>query len=136
MGRVSQVKQGRDGAIREVELMASSERKIRRPVNLLIPLEVQDSANEFGDNSKDIQDSANPEHNEPTLLSKGKDPSATTHNYNVRPRPTRPKIIDAIATTSSSQRNKAVIIHVEGSGDDGPQRALFDRGRRPQRMLQ
>uniref|UniRef100_A0A7I4XT24 Fe2OG dioxygenase domain-containing protein n=1 Tax=Haemonchus contortus TaxID=6289 RepID=A0A7I4XT24_HAECO len=142
MGRVSQVKQGRDGAIREVELMTSSKRKIRRPVNLLIPLEVQDSANdqdsanEFGDNPKDIQDSANPEHNEPTLLSKGKDPSATTHNYNLRPRPTRPKIIDAIATTSSSQRNKAFKIHVEGSGDDGPQRALLERRRRPQRMLQ
>uniref|UniRef100_A0A7I4Z0U8 Phlebovirus_G2 domain-containing protein n=1 Tax=Haemonchus contortus TaxID=6289 RepID=A0A7I4Z0U8_HAECO len=99
-------------AIREVELMTSSKRKIRRPVNLLIPLEVQDSANdqdsanEFGDNPKDIQDSADPEHNEPTLLSNGKDPSATTHDYNLRPRPTRPKIIDAIATTSSSQRNK------------------------------
>nr|CDJ88867.1 putative integrase core domain protein [Haemonchus contortus] len=112
IGRVSQVKQGRDGAIREVELMTSSKRKIRRPVNLLRPLEVQDSANDrdsdndFGDNPMDTQNSADPQHGEPTLPGEDMDPSAKTYNYNLQPRPTRPKITDAIATTSSSQRRK------------------------------
>ncbi|KAK6046017.1 hypothetical protein COOONC_16478 [Cooperia oncophora] len=40
MGRITNARLGSDGTIREVELATSTHRKIRRPVNLLVPLEV------------------------------------------------------------------------------------------------
>lgn len=42
MARITDTKQSSDGVIREVELITSTRRKIRRPVNLVIPLELSE----------------------------------------------------------------------------------------------
>ncbi|EYC22493.1 hypothetical protein Y032_0017g3385 [Ancylostoma ceylanicum] len=43
MARITETHAGLDGEIRDVELVTAAKRKIRRPVNLLIPLEIEDS---------------------------------------------------------------------------------------------
>ncbi|KAK6019777.1 hypothetical protein OSTOST_14579 [Ostertagia ostertagi] len=44
IGRISALKPGKDGAIREVELHMPNGNILRRPINLLIPLELNDGA--------------------------------------------------------------------------------------------
>ncbi|KAL6742395.1 hypothetical protein Aduo_015549 [Ancylostoma duodenale] len=41
LGRISNVRPGTDGQVREVELITATKRKIRRPVNPLVPLEIK-----------------------------------------------------------------------------------------------
>ncbi|VDO66676.1 unnamed protein product, partial [Haemonchus placei] len=43
MGRITELKHSRDEEVREAELLTSTKRKIRRPINLLIPLEIQEA---------------------------------------------------------------------------------------------
>uniref|UniRef100_A0A7I5ED04 CCHC-type domain-containing protein n=1 Tax=Haemonchus contortus TaxID=6289 RepID=A0A7I5ED04_HAECO len=43
MGRITELKHSHDGEVREAELLTSTKRKIRRPINLLIPLEIQEA---------------------------------------------------------------------------------------------
>ncbi|VDP19783.1 unnamed protein product [Heligmosomoides polygyrus] len=43
LARITNTKQGADGGIREAELITANRRKIRRPVNLLVPLEIQEA---------------------------------------------------------------------------------------------
>ncbi|KAK6744964.1 hypothetical protein RB195_011585 [Necator americanus] len=42
LARITQTNAGRDGQIREVELITSTKRKIKRPINLIVPLELND----------------------------------------------------------------------------------------------
>ncbi|EYC23035.1 hypothetical protein Y032_0016g3087 [Ancylostoma ceylanicum] len=42
MARITETHPGLDGEIRDVELVTATKRKIRRPVNLLIPLEIEE----------------------------------------------------------------------------------------------
>ncbi|KAK6735966.1 hypothetical protein RB195_018932 [Necator americanus] len=62
MARITDTKQSSDGVIREVELITSTRRKIRRPVNLVIPLELGDTYNgtyEEGKNFEVCEENAN-----------------------------------------------------------------------------
>ncbi|KAK6764519.1 hypothetical protein RB195_024732 [Necator americanus] len=61
MARITDTKSS-DGVIREVELITSTRRKIRRPVNLVIPLELGDTDNgtyEEGKNGEVCEENAN-----------------------------------------------------------------------------
>ncbi|KIH46945.1 hypothetical protein ANCDUO_22999 [Ancylostoma duodenale] len=62
MARITNTKQSSDGVIREVELTTSTRRKIKRPVNLVIPLELGDTDNgtyEDGKNGEVCEENAN-----------------------------------------------------------------------------
>ncbi|ETN78389.1 hypothetical protein NECAME_18219 [Necator americanus] len=75
LARITDTRAGRDGEIREVELLTPARRKIRRPPNLLIPLE--------------IQPATTPSHTTPGdhAVSDGTDEQIpTSHPYNLRPR--------------------------------------------------
>uniref|UniRef100_A0A7I4XZ14 DUF1758 domain-containing protein n=1 Tax=Haemonchus contortus TaxID=6289 RepID=A0A7I4XZ14_HAECO len=61
MARITNIKKGGDGKIREVELRTSNRRTIRRPVNLLIPLEVQETAERSGSQTTSSTEPQNPE---------------------------------------------------------------------------
>ncbi|VDK53537.1 unnamed protein product, partial [Cylicostephanus goldi] len=60
MARITKVQPGSDGQIREAELITTTRRKIRRPVNLLIPLEIQDkekqTKEQHGENQTEINE--------------------------------------------------------------------------------
>ncbi|VDP54846.1 unnamed protein product [Heligmosomoides polygyrus] len=60
VARITDVKQETDGFIREVELFTSTHREIRRPVNLIIPLEIEshDAENDSNDQIEDNDDEA------------------------------------------------------------------------------
>ncbi|VDO19526.1 unnamed protein product [Heligmosomoides polygyrus] len=75
MGRITDLRRGSDGEVREAELITGTRKKIRRPVNLLIPLEVQDE-------EEQVQSPAvNEEHSQTST-------AAPTEQqlYNLRPR--------------------------------------------------
>ncbi|ETN71550.1 hypothetical protein NECAME_14173 [Necator americanus] len=55
MARITDTKQSSDGVIREVELITSTRRKIRRPVNLVIPLELGDTDNGTYEKGKNFE---------------------------------------------------------------------------------
>uniref|UniRef100_A0A8L8KTV9 Integrase catalytic domain-containing protein n=1 Tax=Heligmosomoides polygyrus TaxID=6339 RepID=A0A8L8KTV9_HELPZ len=75
MARIIATRQGADGAVREAELLTATKRKIRRPVNLLIPLEIpEDRSSESGNTSKNDSADTSPE------------PKTQDHGYNLRPR--------------------------------------------------
>ncbi|KAK5984281.1 hypothetical protein GCK32_014101 [Trichostrongylus colubriformis] len=46
LGRISALKPGKDGAVREVELYMPNGNTLRPPVNLLVPLELESEARE------------------------------------------------------------------------------------------
>uniref|UniRef100_A0A7I4XXC3 Phlebovirus_G2 domain-containing protein n=1 Tax=Haemonchus contortus TaxID=6289 RepID=A0A7I4XXC3_HAECO len=92
MARITGLRQGTDGAIREVELITATRRKIRRPVNLLIPLELQDSEQEA---SISKQKEAPPEQPAPQQPPR-------TQNYNLRERKATRHVHNA--TTAISTR--------------------------------
>ncbi|XGW10144.1 hypothetical protein V3C99_011987 [Haemonchus contortus] len=77
MARITDIRKGSDGNVREVELITAARRKIHRPVNLLVPLEIHDTEN---------QDRGNM----PTVTEGEIHPSAQPQRYNLRPRPPRP----------------------------------------------
>uniref|UniRef100_A0A7I4YJW5 DUF5641 domain-containing protein n=1 Tax=Haemonchus contortus TaxID=6289 RepID=A0A7I4YJW5_HAECO len=52
MGRISALKPGRDGAIREVELHMPNGNILRRPINLLVPLELNDDTESLGESQQ------------------------------------------------------------------------------------
>ncbi|KHJ86527.1 hypothetical protein OESDEN_13717, partial [Oesophagostomum dentatum] len=72
MARISKLNEGSDGQIREAELVTSTKRKVKRPINLLIPLEL---------NCAEANDSQNVTDDNSNISS-----SATNHPYNLRPR--------------------------------------------------
>uniref|UniRef100_A0A183GI98 Phlebovirus_G2 domain-containing protein n=1 Tax=Heligmosomoides polygyrus TaxID=6339 RepID=A0A183GI98_HELPZ len=76
MARIT--KTNKDGNIREAELMTANRRKVRRPVNLLIPLEIQDSSN----HQSVVESADSPSDDDPGLNS----PAVHSHTYNLRPR--------------------------------------------------
>ncbi|VDO80964.1 unnamed protein product [Heligmosomoides polygyrus] len=71
MGKISQVHL-KNGAIREVELRLPNGRTIRRPVNILVPLELGDGTDSEDDLAEDVVDD-----------------QPATHRYNLRPRTSR-----------------------------------------------
>uniref|UniRef100_W6NFA3 Zinc finger and Integrase domain containing protein n=1 Tax=Haemonchus contortus TaxID=6289 RepID=W6NFA3_HAECO len=82
MARITQTKVGSDGAVREVELITSTRRKIRRPVNLLVPLEVTSEE----DNSKGAEPRASAQTSHQEHRESPADPIEP--RYNLRPRRT------------------------------------------------
>ncbi|KAK5969605.1 hypothetical protein GCK32_015089 [Trichostrongylus colubriformis] len=83
MARITGTRSGTDAAIREVELVTGTHRKIRRPVNLLIPLEI----------GSDLEDSegshsATRDDNESTERGPQNAPDSVEPRYNLRPRKT------------------------------------------------
>ncbi|EPB67263.1 integrase core domain protein [Ancylostoma ceylanicum] len=86
MARITDTKRSSDGAIREVELTTSTRTKIRRPVNLIIPLELEDNDNRTRKNSENDE---------------GCEKSATREErYNFRPRKNINYNEDSLATTT------------------------------------
>lgn len=77
MARITDLRTGSDGHIREAELMTSTRRTIHRPVNLLIRLEIQEHT--------DHQPTEIAEETSPATTS----PDTAQHQYNLFPRPTK-----------------------------------------------
>ncbi|KHJ89034.1 integrase core domain protein [Oesophagostomum dentatum] len=80
LGLVTDVKISSDGVIREVELRTSTRRKIRRPVNLVVPLELSDDQNPA--TSAEMPDKSI---NDSYKGSSAENPN-TKRTYNLRPR--------------------------------------------------
>lgn len=76
MGRIIKLQQSESGVIREAEIRLSNQKIIRRPVNLLIPLEIGEQQ------SPDTEGNAT---NTPNEGSKEGEQNST-HHYNLRPR--------------------------------------------------
>ncbi|KAL6742206.1 hypothetical protein Aduo_015378 [Ancylostoma duodenale] len=77
MARILDTRESTDGMIREVELQTASKRKIRRPVNLLVPLELND----------DMDSHASNEINKaPAQVDNATEISHRGRTYNLRPR--------------------------------------------------
>ncbi|RCN25257.1 hypothetical protein ANCCAN_29032, partial [Ancylostoma caninum] len=100
MGRITQVRYGADGEVREAELVTSTRRKIRRPINLLIPLEIQEARATEGIAPTDSALAAHepPQENQKTHV-------VRTHPYNLRERkPTNYAQERVTATTVTASR--------------------------------
>ncbi|KAK6009165.1 hypothetical protein OSTOST_25936 [Ostertagia ostertagi] len=82
MARITNTKLGSDGAVREVELITSTRRKIRRPVNLVVPLEVT--------SNEDISSNAHPRATAEASRQELRETAADSiePRYNLRPRRT------------------------------------------------
>ncbi|VDO08217.1 unnamed protein product [Haemonchus placei] len=92
MARITKLHSGNDGSIREAELITATKRKIRRPLNLLIPMEIQDQKDD--DYQKDTE--------------RKEDPPTATHHYNLRKRPPKePLKTTALVTYSSKSKPSA-----------------------------
>ncbi|KIH47162.1 Tat pathway signal sequence domain protein [Ancylostoma duodenale] len=91
MTRITDTRAGIDGRIRDVELVTSTSRKIRRPVNSLVPLEIP---------------GVNDTSQETTQDSEGSNPPQRARRYNLRPRPTTRDADPKIATDRSSSSTK------------------------------
>ncbi|RCN31875.1 hypothetical protein ANCCAN_22331 [Ancylostoma caninum] len=102
MARITDLRTGSDGNIREAELVTSTRRTIHRPVNLLIPLEIQEHTDhqptEFAD---DTSTAATP-------------PTIAPHRYNLRPRNRRPvqPTISIIQTHPTRHTRKWFLFHL------------------------
>ncbi|KIH47286.1 integrase core domain protein, partial [Ancylostoma duodenale] len=101
LGRITEVKSNHEGIVREVELVLPNRRVIRRPINLLVPLELDDTSHPEG---QDIVDHTGevpeqtvevPEHteelpqNDTPLLDVDTEPSnnVSERRYHLRNRP-------------------------------------------------
>ncbi|VDP53444.1 unnamed protein product [Heligmosomoides polygyrus] len=91
LARITATRGNADGKIREAELVTATRRKIRRPVNLLIPLEVQDSSE-----GKDQEAMEAHQDRDAPLSSDASDVHA--HRYNLRPRQERNYCYNAIGS--------------------------------------
>ena len=78
MGRIIKLQQSENGVVREAQVKLPNGRIIRRPINLLIPLEVGDNDAQNDITPKDTQSI--------TTKMTNADQSSTTHRYNLRPR--------------------------------------------------
>ncbi|VDL75199.1 unnamed protein product [Nippostrongylus brasiliensis] len=76
MGRIEELKPSPDGMIREATIKLSTQKKVRRPVNLLVPLELEEMTED--------EDNANSTREETRQLRE--EPSERHHGYNLRPR--------------------------------------------------
>ncbi|VDK40503.1 unnamed protein product, partial [Cylicostephanus goldi] len=74
IARITALRKNLRGEIREAELITHKKRKLRRPINLLIPLELEDSRPEDAQ-----QDNEQHPYRE-------KDKQTSSHNYDLRPR--------------------------------------------------
>lgn len=83
MARITDLKPSTDGTIREVELVTAVRRKIRRPPNLLVPLEINSNTA-----------SSTKERKEPR--------EAAQHRYNLRPRKNLVSNVNAFYTKTST----------------------------------
>ncbi|VDL84225.1 unnamed protein product [Nippostrongylus brasiliensis] len=82
MGRISALKESTDNAVREVELKMPNGRTLRRPVNVLVPLELQDEEQQP---LADVVESMELQNNTPPS-----DPAVQPrHQYSLRRRPQR-----------------------------------------------
>ncbi|WKY07583.1 hypothetical protein Q1695_007220 [Nippostrongylus brasiliensis] len=109
MARITEVKKGTNDDIREVGLVTSTRRKIRRPVNLITPLEITPDRTDL--QSTDQQDEVNG--------SREYDEAAerrTTSRYDLRPR--RPinyaeQTVNAVVTPNSTyQTSRWFLFHL------------------------
>ncbi|CAJ0603383.1 unnamed protein product [Cylicocyclus nassatus] len=87
LARITDIRRGIDGVIREAELVTSNRRKVRRPVNLLIPLEIVDDISETTD--KELTSSLNENSKEETL----------EKPYNLRSRQMSCNVENVVTTT-------------------------------------
>ena len=93
MARITKLQRSADGAVREAHLTLPNRRIIRRPINILVPLEIDDTLREdeptTSVNFKDRDESANSK----------KDPQNPQKRYNLRPRHNKA----AVSSVSQSQ---------------------------------
>ncbi|XGW10386.1 hypothetical protein V3C99_012128 [Haemonchus contortus] len=84
MGRISVLPKNRDGVIREAVITLPSHKRIRRPLNLLLPLELEDTTEDY---SHDDQDACHGEMQEAADIPQDEQQVVQpTHGYNLRPR--------------------------------------------------
>ncbi|KIH56785.1 hypothetical protein ANCDUO_13028 [Ancylostoma duodenale] len=99
MGRIDELKETSDGTVREAVVILPSHRKIRRPINLLVPLELEDDHaeehKEDDSSSTNCDGEATPNHadkqlSDNTTTNEGRtveEPEGTSFpRYNLRPR--------------------------------------------------
>ncbi|VDL87484.1 unnamed protein product, partial [Nippostrongylus brasiliensis] len=103
MARVTAANQGSDGSIREIELKTPTQRKIRRPVNLVVPLEIS------SDDDRPIQGEPNSrtDSNSATEGTHDAVRPQTTSKYNLRPRPPK-NYAERTITTMSTRAQKGL----------------------------
>ncbi|KHJ87032.1 hypothetical protein OESDEN_13201, partial [Oesophagostomum dentatum] len=94
LARIIYVRPGTDGQIREVELITATKRKIRRPVNLLVPLEIASTIEE----AKETDAQSHTLKNTQTTLHK-------SSPYNLRPRKPVNYADDSIAHACTLKTN-------------------------------
>ncbi|KAL6722409.1 hypothetical protein Aduo_019986 [Ancylostoma duodenale] len=93
LARITQTNAGRDGQIREVELITTKKRKIKRPVNLIVPLELDD-------------DTATLDNDDPTAAVQRDVAYEGSPPYNLRPR--QPVCYTNNVSTANSTRKARV----------------------------
>lgn len=91
LARITATRGSADGKIREAELVTATRRKIRRPVNLLIPLEIQDS-------SEGKEQEAMEAHQDRDAPPSSDASDVHAHRYNLRPRQERNYCYNAIGS--------------------------------------
>ncbi|VDM53798.1 unnamed protein product [Angiostrongylus costaricensis] len=117
MARIIDLKQTETGAIREAQLKLPSGRIIRRPINLLIPLELEDSpAEKRSDTNGETESPTNNLHSAVGIQS---------HRYNLRPR-SRDNNVLTICQRCCSQveEDQDPKKHYEENGQEGTRIAV------------
>ncbi|EPB67379.1 hypothetical protein ANCCEY_13528 [Ancylostoma ceylanicum] len=111
MGRITHLRYGADDEVRKAELVTSTRRIMRRPINLLIPLEIQEARATAGVVPTDTASAVHepPQENQKT-------PVVRTHSYDLRERKpmnyAQERVTATTVSTSSRPSSKWFLFYI------------------------